>query len=635
MLFLATMGKTTLLAALIAAIMPLFLSSQQLNAEQLVRTARSWNIWQAFMLTVAIASLISAFVFDDFSIMYVAENSHTRLPLPFKIAATWGAYNGSLLLWLWCLSIWQVCAQCLPWLTGLEPRVCSNMQRVSAGVSAGLLFFVILAANPFETFCGGNIPLDGADLNPLLQDLSLLWHPPILYTGYVALTIPFAICVAVLGSPQPRLHVHQALLVLRPYLLLAWVALTIGIAWGSFWAYYELGWGGWWFWDPVENLSLLPWLLTTVILHALLLVEKYRSAYVYTLWLILMSFASSLLGMVCVRSGILVSVHTFAADYARGWALLSYFSILVGGSLWMFLSKYKGLWQAEDHLPINSRTISLLLQNLLLLVAVVLILVGTLAPLFMQVWQQQVMHIEAAYFNRIFAALMWPLMLVMSWSLLEKSFIASKGCIRYAFVGLQVGLLVLVWQQPGLFLGLAVLESVAVHLWRKWRLKRQLSWRSIGLALAHAGFAITALGIVTAHTGSLETTQFLNIGQAQQLGRFRFVLEAVAAVRGKNYHGQRATLSIFAGQRCVAKLYPERQMFVVSKAIRSRVALRALWHGDVYAALGEVTQEQRWQLLLAYKPMVRLIWLGALVMAAGGIATCVALGQRWQRGHSS
>ena len=584
-------------------------------------------VWgQLLFVGLGFAALVYAFLVDDFSVAYAAQNSNSLLPWRYKISAVWGAHEGSLLLWTLVMTLWMAAV------AARRGRLPLDFLARSLGVmcllNSGFLSFLLLTSNPFERLLPLP-PADGSDLNPLLQDFGLIVHPPMLYAGYVGLAVPFAFAVAALLSG--RLDSAWARWS-RPWTNVAWAFLTLGIALGSWWAYYELGWGGWWFWDPVENASFMPWLAATALLHSLAVSEKRGAFKSWTLLLALTAFSLSLLGAFIVRSGVLTSVHAFAVDPTRGLFILAFLALVVGGALALFGVRGGAAW-SPVRFGLFSREAFLLLNNLLLVVAMAVVLLGTLYPIaYEAATGGGRISIGPPWFNRFFA----PLMLAAAAALGVGPFVAWKrsnlgrlrrrlpACLA-ASLGLAflVGLLLggsLSWGGAGaLLLGLWIISAQGADILRRRRLGGAAAplayW---GMSLAHLGFAVSLLGVALTHELSVEKDVRMSPGEeiVQAGASFRF--QGVMEAPGPNYRAQRGLFEVTDGRRRLL-LGPEKRHYLAGGSVMTEAAIDPGFFKDIYVSLGEPLDNGDWAVRIHVKPFVRWIWLGALLMAFGGV----------------
>ena len=573
---------------------------------------------------VAIACLAWAFAVNDFSVLYVATNSNVLLPLHYRIGAVWGAHEGSLLLWSFILSSWTLAVAARS--RSLPREVSARVLSVLGFIAAGFLCFMLFTSNPFERL----LPpaLGGRDLNPLLQDIGLIVHPPVLYMGYVGLAVPFAFAVAALAEGRVDAAWTRWT---RPWTTVAWTFLTLGIAGGSWWAYYELGWGGWWFWDPVENASFIPWLVATALIHSLAVAEKRDTFKAWTVLLAIFGFSLSLLGTFIVRSGVLVSVHAFASDPARGVFILAFLGLVVGGALALYAWR-AGRLAGDGRFAVCSRETMLLANNVLLTAAAATVLLGTLYPLLMDSLGLGQISVGRPYFDRVFVPLMIPLALVIAAGMLARwkrdrpariarllgvvLAAALAGSLATAFLAgspaaaLGAGL--------ALWIACSTLRSVALRARRTADLLR-LPRGFVGMSLAHLGFAATLSGVCFVSVLEVEEVVRLAPGDVVEVAGHDFRFEDVREVEGPNYRARRATIEVTRDGRPVATLEPEKRTYASQSQPMTEAAIDPGLTRDLYAALGEPLGGGAWSVRLHFKPFVRWIWLGAILMAVGGM----------------
>ncbi|MFU8815326.1 MAG: heme lyase CcmF/NrfE family subunit [Pseudomonadales bacterium] len=601
-----------------------------------VNALGSMVIGQFVFVALAFVALTQAFLTDDFSVAYVANNSNSLLPWYYKISAVWGGHEGSFLLWVLVMTGWTLAVA----LRGghLPTDFLGRVLGIMGLLNLGFLAFLVWASNPFERLLPLP-PLDGADLNPLLQDFGLIVHPPMLYMGYVGFSVAFAFAVAALLSG--RLDAAWARWS-RPWTNWAWAFLTLGIALGSWWAYYELGWGGWWFWDPVENASFMPWLVGTALIHSLAVTEKRGSFKAWTLLLAIATFSLSLLGAFIVRSGVLTSVHAFAVDPTRGMFILAFLLLVVGGSLTLYAMRATVIGSRIRY-SLWSRETFLLVNNILLVVAMALVLLGTMYPLAYEAFTGGAkLSVGEPYFNAGFV----PLMLLLAAALgvapalqwkrtRPERLLRELGWIAVASASLGVALPLLLvgalpWQVlAAVALGLWVAFSHGKDLWKRSRSGiRRIPLAYWGMLCAHGGFAMTLLGVALTVALSVEKDLRMSPGQEEALDALSIRFEGMGVRQGPNFVAERGTFLITEGNRQYY-LYPEKRRYLASDQVMTEAAINARFTRDVYISLGEPLGDGDWAVRLQHKPFVRWIWLGALFMTLGGI---VAVGDaRYRR----
>jgi len=623
-----------LLVALVQSVTPLLGTMR--GDVRLVSVAGPAALAQLVLVAIAFGALTYAYVGSDFSVLNVIRNSHSAKPLFFKISGVWGNHEGSLLLWVLMLALFGFLVahfgRNLP--TALHAKVVS----VQGMIGFGFLAFILFTSNPFLRVM--RAPLEGEDLNPLLQDYGLALHPPFLYAGYVGFAVVFAFAIAALL--EGRVDAAWARFV-RPWTLLAWSFLTLGNGLGSWWAYNELGWGGWWFWDPVENSSFMPWLAGTALLHSVIVVEKRETLKSWTVLLAIMTFALSLLGTFLVRSGVLTSVHAFASDPGRGVFILVLILTALGGSLGLFALRAPALRVGSLFAPI-SREGALLLNNCLMSAATATVLIGTLYPLFLDVVTGEKISVGPPYFNSTFIPIMVPMVVVMAlgpflrW---RKDDLAGIVGRLQIILALSFGVALITWWlvTGGKLIGavgfaLATWLLVAtiidfadrIKLFRasameSLRRARRLPRAAYGMTLAHLGVAVLVAGIAGASAWQGERLLVMDIGDTVSLAGHDFVLSDVSEVRGPNYAATRASFIVTKDGTEITRLNPERRTYLVQKRPTTEAAIETHGLNDIYAVIGEPSGDGRWVVRLYYKPLVPLLWAGMLVMALGALVS--------------
>lgn len=626
-------GQLALILALALAIVQTVLpiAGAHLGNYSWMALARPTARLQFLFLAIAFALLTMSFIQHDFSVAYVANNSNSMLPLMYRISAVWGAHEGSLLLWALILSGWTLAVSIFS--QRLPLYFVARVIGVMGSVSIGFLLFMLLTSNPFDRLLP--VPLDGADLNPLLQDPGLIIHPPMLYMGYVGFSVAFGFAIAaLLGGNLDSAWARWS----RPWTIMAWVFLTVGIALGSWWAYYELGWGGWWFWDPVENASFMPWLIGTALIHSLAATEKRDVFKNWTVLLAICAFALSLLGTFLVRSGVLTSVHAFATDPTRGVFILALLGVYIGGSLTLYA------WRAPTTLrggrfSLFSRETFLLFNSVFMVVSMLTILLGTLYPLVMEAMNMGKLSVGAPYFNAVFVPLMLPVIVLIgigaivrwrndNWQRISRPLAILLGIS--AVTGIIAGLLLLESDIFISMLGLVaafwiILTSLSAV---RERLKnRQNKWLALaniprgfyGMTLAHIGFAVMIIGITITSTHSVDVHERMAPGDSVSFANHDFTLESLRSVPGPNYKATEAVVNISQDGKLVSTLRTQKRVYTVRNMPMTEAGIDAGLTRDIYVSLGEPLDGNAWSLRLYHKPFVRWIWLGALFMAAGGI----------------
>ncbi|MYB89385.1 MAG: heme lyase CcmF/NrfE family subunit [Proteobacteria bacterium] len=618
--------------AFVQTLVPLL--GAQTHTVQWMAVAKPAARGQLLFIAISYACLTYSFIIDDFSVLYVANNSNTALPLHYKVSAVWGAHEGSLLLWVLMLGIWTVAVTVFS--ASLPRDMVARVLGVMGFVSIGFLLFTLLTSNPFERIFPS--PVEGRDLNPLLQDPGLVIHPPMLYMGYVGFSVAFAFAIAaLLGGKLDSIWARWS----RPWVISAWVSLTIGITLGSWWAYHELGWGGWWFWDPVENASFMPWLVGTALVHSLAVTDKRSSLKNWTVLLAILAFSLSLLGTFLVRSGVLVSVHAFATDPARGLYILIFLAVVVGGSLILYAIRAPYI-KSSGQFEIFSRETALLINNVLLLVATLTILVGTLYPLFVSALNLPSLSVGKPYFDLVFSALTLPLVLVvgigpfMRWKSTPINQV-SKRLFKIAAIGLAIGLVLPVMVAGrstilvtlGAALGAWSIASAVYYLSKNIRLTehgthilhriRKIPHAIWGMSVAHLGVGVFVLGVTFVSAFEQVRELPMQVGQEAELSGYLFRFDGVRDVQGPNYFSKQASVRVFKNGEPVALLLPEKRTYLVQQNPMTEAGIDSGFLRDVYVALGEQIDDWTWGMRLYYKPFVQWIWLGAMLMAVGGV----------------
>jgi cytochrome c-type biogenesis protein CcmF len=630
----AEVGHFALILALAVAafqcVVPL-VGAQRGNV-QMIASAVPAALIQLILIYVAFAALMHAYVISDFSVRNVFENSHSAKPLLYKISGVWGNHEGSMLLWVFILAIFGAAVAVFG--DNLPPTLKARVLAVQGSIGLAFLTFIVLTSNPFARM--NPVPIEGNGLNPLLQDPALAFHPPFLYAGYVGLSVAFSFAIAALIDG--KVDAAWARWV-RPWTLAAWMFLTIGISMGSWWAYYELGWGGWWFWDPVENASFMPWLVATALLHSAIVVEKRNALKIWTVLLSIIAFSLSLLGTFLVRSGVLTSVHAFAVDPERGIFILGILCFFIGGALTLFAWRAPTLKAGGVFAPI-SREGGLVLNNLFLCAACAAVLIGTLYPLGLETLTGDKISVGPPYFDLTFGPIMLPLLLLvpigalLSWK--RADVVAALQRLWFAAaLTLGVGILVVVATQRGpwlaplgimlgawLFFGSFVDLANRIFLFRAplatslSRLKG-LPRSTLGMTLAHAGLGITIVGIVCISLWKVEHILAMKPGDKAEVGNYTVEFKSETPVTGPNYTGIDGKFRITSGTREIADVVSEKRNFKPT-GNTTEVGLLQTLFGDVYVVMGDKTVDGGRVVRLYYNPFVTLIWLGALTMFLGG-----------------
>ncbi len=596
--------------------------------------ARPASQGQFVFVTIAFGCLAASFVGNDFSVLNVASNSNSSLPAHYRFAATWGSHEGSLLLWVLMLTVWSVAVSVFS--RNLPEAVVARILSVMGMLSIGFLCFLLLTSNPFDRL----LPPapDGRDLNPLLQDPGMVIHPPMLYMGYVGFSVVFAFAIAaLLGGQLDAAWARWS----RPWTTAAWAFLTVGIALGSGWAYYELGWGGWWFWDPVENASFMPWLVGTALIHSLMVTEKRGGFKIWTVLLAIIAFSLSLLGTFLVRSGVLTSVHAFATDPKRGVFILSFLVVVIGGSLILFA------WRAPKvglggKFELLSRETLLLSNNVLLVVAAGAVLLGTLYPLFLDALGLGKISVGPPYFEAVFVPLMAPALFLMAvgpiarWKhaalpdivgqLKWAAAVAAVCAIALPYVlgkwtpMIGLGILMAVWIIASGFAGMyARLKSLAQGSAYAWyRQFASLTRGYLGMLVAHFGVGVFIIGVTCVRGFETEQDVRMNLGDSVELGGYRFKLTKLENHQGPNYEAVRGTVEVFRQDKPVETLHPEKRFYPVQQMPMTEAAIDTGFTRDLYVSLGEAITKESWVVRLYHKPFIDWIWGGAFLMALGG-----------------
>lgn len=626
------LGQIALILALLLAVLlsVVPLAGALTGRDSLQAFARPLASGMFVFTGLAFAILTHAFIVDDFSVAYVANNSNSMLPWFYKFSAVWGGHEGSLLLWILMLTGWTLAVAVFS--RKLPSTMVSQVLSVMGMVCVGFFLFIIVTSNPFDRLLP-NVPADGQDLNPLLQDIGLIIHPPMLYMGYVGFSVAFAFALAALING--RLDAAWARWS-RPWTTVAWSFLTIGIALGSWWAYYELGWGGWWFWDPVENASLLPWLSGTALMHSLAVTEKRGVFKSWTVLLAIVTFALSLLGTFLVRSGVLTSVHAFASDPERGAFLLMLLGITVVGSLALYAFRAPVV-HVRSRYGSMSREIFLLLNNVLLVTATLLVAIGTLYPLVLDYLDMGKLSIGEPFFNTTFSPLAVAAGLLLGAGIFSRWKKTDGGWLgRKLLWPLAVSLIASVavimtyggfkpWAFAGVFTAIWVTVATLWDLWdksssRKGRLhglKRQ-SRSYWGMVLGHLGVAMVMAGATVVSNYGIERDVRMVPGDSAMVGDYQIVFKDIGDRRGANFTAQYGSFDVFLDGKKVSELHPEKRNYPVGMSVMTEADIDAGLFRDIFVAIGERISDDAWAIRLQYKPLIRWLWLGSLVMAIGG-----------------
>lgn len=645
------LGYFALLAAFVLAILQVVLPTIGVMNDHVAwqRLAPSLAWAQFAAMIVSFGSLMAGFYFNDFSLVYVTQHSNTLLPWYYKLSATWGGHEGSLLLWMTIMATW--CALVSYFSRGLPLTMRARVLVILAGVQVMMLAMLIFTSSPFDRTLP-NLPVDGADLNPLLQDFGLVVHPPMLYMGYVGMAVPFAFCMAALW--EGRLDAVWTRWS-RPWALAAWGFLTVGIALGSWWAYYELGWGGWWFWDPVENASLMPWLAGLALLHSLAVTEKRGVFKAWTIMLAIFAFALSLLGTFLVRSGVITSVHSFAADPTRGLVILVILGIIVGGGLLMFAVRGWRL-TVESQYQLISRESFLVINNVIILISTLVVLLGTLYPIIADSFNLGQVSVGPPYFNALFVPLAWLLLVAMGmgsnirWKKDSRPLLGAGMVIAFSSLLLAAIIAYFVSPSDMLNIGVTLAVSFWVLLWMAVDFKdktknapsffkglRQLRLSYWGQQTAHIGVIVAVIGVAFTSTLSVERDVALGENETMHVQGYDFEVKDFHEVRGSNFDGMQAQVEVTKEGRAVTTLYPEKRTYIISGMPMTEAAIDASLMRDVYVALGEPIAEDsnKWAVRIYVKPLVRWIWLGAIIMALGGLLSMLDSRYRFKKAKAS
>ncbi len=623
-----------LLAALLQAVLPLW--GAQRGQAAWMAVARPAAFAQLLLIAGAFVLLTVAFVQQDFSVAYVAENSNSLLPLAYRYSAVWGAHEGSLLLWVLVLALWGGAVAL--WSKRLPDTVRARVLGVMGVISLGFIAFLFFTSNPFARLLPA--PLEGRDLNPLLQDPGLIIHPPMLYVGYVGFAVPFAFAIAALldGRVDARW-----LRWTRPWTNVAWGFLTLGIALGSWWAYYELGWGGWWFWDPVENASFMPWLAGAALIHSQAVTEKRGSFASWTLLLAIAAFALSLLGAFLVRSGVLTSVHSFAADPSRGAFILVFLALVVGAALLLYALRAGALGSDDPRkgfMPTSRETL-LLANNLLLAGACAMVLLGTLYPLLADALGLGKVSVGPPYFGTLFIVLMAPLVALLPFGPLvnwQRDQASKRLALLAPWAVFALLLGVLAWfmapqgklkAAAGVAAAAWVAFGTARFVWTRLRGNGRFNAEMVGMLLAHTGVAVFLVGALLVEALNVQREVALAPGQTLEVSGYTLRFEGVDHQQGPNYVADRGHVRVLHGGRELALLHPEKRAYASGGQVMTEAGIHARVRGDVYVALGEPLGNNAWAVRVHVKPFVRWVWFGALLMALGGFVT--AADRRFRR----
>ncbi len=619
-----------LLLALAQGVLPIIGAWR--NNAALMAVARPAAAGQGVFVFAAMAILIYAFLTYDFSVAYVADNSNLALPWYYRVTAVWGAHEGSMLLWVFILNVWSLALAAFS--RHLPPAFVARVLAVLGLIGVGFLAFILFTSNPFVRELP--MPADGGDLNPVLQDPGMTFHPPVLYMGYVGFSVAFAFSIAaLLGGEMEQAWVRWA----RPWTNIAWAFLTLGIVAGSWWAYAELGWGGWWFWDPVENASFMPWLVGVALIHAQAVTEKRGSLPAWTVLLSLFAFSLSLLGTFLVRSGVLTSVHAFASDPRRGLYILGFLVVVIGGSLLLYAIRAPKVATGKPFAPMSRET-GVMIANLLFTTAAAMVLLGTLFPLIGDALNLGRISVGPPYFGFLFVMLMAPAVLLLPfgpylrWGRAEgrqltamalRAGVAAVICAIVAAVFVQGQLRAIAGVAGAVWVGAGTLAYV-VKRWREMPRGRRYPAEMGGMLIAHAGVAIFVIGVMLSEALSVERDVRLAPGQSESIGGYDFRFDGVEETEGPNWRADEGIVTILRDGTTMATMHPQKRTYSRGQ-VQTESAIDAGLFRDIYVALGEPMDANNVEgaraLRLYHKPFVRWIWLGGLFMMAGGfLAAC-------------
>ena len=616
------LGQVFLVAALASALLQFLggISSLSKNIPNIELFVERTTAMQTFFLIICFGLLTTSFLQDDFSVLYVASNSNTALPIAYKFAAVWGGHEGSLLLWVLILAVWTLFLSKDKALKSL-PELRIQSLSILGLISLGFLIFILYTSNPFERLLP--IPIQGRGLNPLLQDPALVIHPPTLYAGYVGLAVPFALAVASLLT----VNNHQWAKHARSWTILSWMFLTGGIALGSWWAYYELGWGGWWFWDPVENASLMPWFVATALMHSLIVTEKRGLFNGFSILLAITAFSLSLLGTFLVRSGVLISVHSFASDPQRGLFILMLLAFFTGSALIIYSIKQKK--NRSEKLHPFSRESLLLLNNVFLCASAGLVLIGTVYPLILEMLDLGKISVGPPYFNFVILFPFIPLLIFIGIAVFSNWRNDSKNILKKVlpilFLSLALGLafpFIYGWSSlitlVGIYLALwTMITGISPLIRNQFSIKKTLVF--MPMMLGHIGLGLMILGITVTSSYGITFDDSMSIEQSSRVGDYEFKLTEIGKRNGPNYLAQFASIEITKDGKYIQTVYPEKRVYDSSSMAMTEAGIEANLFRDLFIAVGEDIGGGSWSMHLQYKPLLRLIWYGPIVMMLGGL----------------
>ncbi len=616
------LGQVFLVAALASALLQFLggISSLSKNIPNIELFVERTTTIQTFFLIICFGLLTTSFLQDDFSVLYVASNSNTALPIAYKFAAVWGGHEGSLLLWVLILAVWTLSLSKDKALKSL-PELRIQSLSILGLISLGFLIFILYTSNPFERLLP--IPIQGRGLNPLLQDPALVIHPPTLYAGYVGLAVPFALAVASLLT----VNNHQWAKHARSWTILSWMFLTGGIALGSWWAYYELGWGGWWFWDPVENASLMPWFVATALMHSLIVTEKRGLFNGFSILLAITAFSLSLLGTFLVRSGVLISVHSFASDPQRGLFILMLLAFFTGSALIIYSIKQKKNRSEKLH-PLSRESL-LLLNNVFLCASAGLVLIGTVYPLILEMLDLGKISVGPPYFNFVILFPFIPLLIFIGIAVFSNWRNDSKNILKKVlpilFLSLALGLafpFIYGWSSMltlvGIYLALwTMITGISPLIRNQFSIKKTLVF--MPMMLGHIGLGLMILGITVTSSYGITFDDSMSIEQSSRVGDYEFKLTEISKRNGPNYLAQFASIEITKDGKYIQTVYPEKRVYDSSSMAMTEAGIEANLFRDLFIAVGEDIGGGSWSMHLQYKPLLRLIWYGPIIMMLGGL----------------
>jgi cytochrome c-type biogenesis protein CcmF len=617
-----------LVASLLQCVLPIW--GAHTNQTQLMQVARPTAYTQLFFVLIAFIALMTSFINKDFSVINVVQNSNADLPTIYRICATWGSHEGSILLWGLMLALWSSAVALFS--KNLTLPILARTLGVLGFISFGTILFTLVTSNPFLRMFPA--AANGSDLNPLLQDPGMIIHPPMLYMGYVGTSVVFSLAIAALLSG--KLDTAWARWS-RPWITIAWCFLTIGIALGSGWAYYELGWGGWWFWDPVENASFMPWLLGTALIHSLAVTEKRGGFKMWTALLAILTFSMSLLGTFLVRSGVITSVHAFATDPERGIFILVFLAILIGGSLILFSIRAPKAVAGEEF-DLVSKDSMLLTNNILLLVAAAAVLLGTLYPLILEALGLGKLSVGKPYFDAVFVPLMTPALFLMGvgpitrwrsakpidlltqlrWALgaTVVSAVFAPFVLRSWTPGIGFGLFLAVWITAASFVNL--FNRIKSHPATVMVALRQQSSSYYGMLIAHIGVAVFIFGVTMVNGFEEEKDLRMSAGTSNSLAGYDFVLNNIQQVQGENYVAAQANITVTKDNQLITVMKPEKRKYFSSQMLMTEAAIHTSFTGDLYISMAEAISNTEWGVKIQFKPFINWIWGGAFLIALGG-----------------